>query len=241
MSCGKPPQLWICRAASEYHDLAQADQLPTFLEQAALVSDVDELEEQPDAPVLLTLHLAKGLEFPVVFMVGLEEGLLPHSRSDTPETLEEERRLCYVGMTRAKERLYLVHAFKRSSFGRSQAGQASRFLKEIPSPASGISFCQGVFTEMGVDVLAEIRRFAGMGKIHLVEFRTVRGTVPRYTEVFLDEGPVNMIQAMKTYKEVGYTGPMISDHAVEVEGGAQVARSFSLGYMRAAVQAVNTL
>ena len=124
-----------------------------------------------------------------------------------------------------------------------------RFFKEVPSPANGMAFCQGVFTEMGVDVLQEIRRFGRMGRIHAVHFRAVRGKVPRYTEVFLDEGDVNMIQAMKTYKEIGYTGIMVSDHTPVVEGdkmgdfigSGHVGRSFSLGYMRAAVQAVNTL
>jgi len=83
---------------------------------------------------LLTLHMAKGLEFPVVFMVGMEEGIFPHNRSmDDPDQMEEERRLCYVGITRAKERLYLVHAFRRTLFGQSELGQISRFIKDIPA------------------------------------------------------------------------------------------------------------
>jgi len=86
-----------------------------------------------NAPTLLTLHMAKGLEFPVVFIVGLEEGLLPHSRSfDDPEEMEEERRLCYVGITRAKERLYLVYAFRRTMRGMSEVSVPSRFLRDIP-------------------------------------------------------------------------------------------------------------
>ena len=123
-----------------------------------------------------------------------------------------------------------------------------RFFKEVPSQANGMTFCQGVFTEMGTDVLAEIRRFGRMGKLNLVHFRGVRGKVPQYTEVFIDEGDVNMIQAMKTYKEVGYAGPIVSDHAPVVEGdrardfvGGRLGVSFQQGYMRAAVQAVNTL
>jgi DNA helicase-2/ATP-dependent DNA helicase PcrA len=119
--------------AQEYGGLAGAEALTTFLEEVALVSEVDNLEETGDAPTLLTLHMAKGLEFPVVFVVGLEEGVFPHSRSmDDPERLEEERRLCYVGITRAKERLYLLHAFRRTLYGSSQAGIPSRFLKDIP-------------------------------------------------------------------------------------------------------------
>jgi DNA helicase-2/ATP-dependent DNA helicase PcrA len=94
---------------------------------------VDNLDEQVDAPTLLTLHMAKGLEFPVVFMVGMEEGIFPHNRSmDDPDQMEEERRLCYVGITRAKERLYLIHAFRRTLFGQSEVGQLSRFIRDIP-------------------------------------------------------------------------------------------------------------
>ena len=119
-----------------------------------------------------------------------------------------------------------------------------RFLKEIPSPASGITFCQGTITEMGVDVLKEIRYFGKLNKIFLVHFRAVRGTVPEYTEVFIDEGDVDMLQAMKTYKEAGYSGPFVSDHTPRVEGDTpwgHIGRTFSLGYMRAIVHAVNTL
>jgi DNA helicase-2/ATP-dependent DNA helicase PcrA len=108
--------------------------LTTFLEEVALVSDVDNLDEQVDAPTLLTLHMAKGLEFPVVFMVGMEEGIFPHNRSmDDPDQMEEERRLCYVGITRTKERLYLIHAFRRTLFGQSELGQLSRFIEDIPA------------------------------------------------------------------------------------------------------------
>jgi mannonate dehydratase len=117
-----------------------------------------------------------------------------------------------------------------------------RFLKEVPSEANGITFCQGTITEMGVNVLDEIRYFGGLGKINLVHFRAVRKTVPKYTEVFIDEGDVDMFQAMETYKQSGYTGPMVSDHTPRVEGDTawgHMGRSFSLGYMRALVQAVN--
>jgi DNA helicase-2/ATP-dependent DNA helicase PcrA len=107
--------------------------LEDLLEQVALVSDVDVLDEKEDAVKLLTMHSAKGLEFPVVFMVGMEQGLFPHSRSfDDEEELEEERRLCYVGITRAKELLYLTHARMRTIFGRVSANMASTFVEEIP-------------------------------------------------------------------------------------------------------------
>ena len=119
--------------AAEYEGLAPEAALPQLLEDVALVSPGDELEEELDAVTLITLHAAKGLEFPIVFIVGMEEGVLPHIRSfDDPAQMEEERRLCYVGITRAKERLYLVRAFRRRLMGASQHNPASRFLKDIP-------------------------------------------------------------------------------------------------------------
>lgn len=120
--------------AQGYADLPGEQALTTFLEEVALVSDVDNLDEEAGAPHFLTLHMAKGLEFPVVFIIGLEEGILPHSRSsDDLTALEEERRLFYVGLTRAKERAYLVYAFRRSTRGFSQVSSPSRFLFDIPS------------------------------------------------------------------------------------------------------------
>ncbi len=107
--------------------------LDRFLEEIALVSDQDTLTEKQDAPVLLTLHAAKGLEFPVVFIVGLDDGLLPHIRSmDDPEAMAEERRLFYVGITRAMDRLYLVRAFRRSAGAGGGLMDESRFLHDIP-------------------------------------------------------------------------------------------------------------
>jgi len=106
-----------------------------FLQEVSLVSDQDQVDEGGGAVTLLTLHTAKGLEFPVVFIVGLEEGILPHSRSmesSDPEDMAEERRLCYVGITRAKQRLYLIHAYRRSVWGSTQLQESSRFLDEIP-------------------------------------------------------------------------------------------------------------
>jgi DNA helicase II / ATP-dependent DNA helicase PcrA len=119
--------------ALNYINLPREHQLPTFLEEAALVSDLDQLKEERDAITCITLHQAKGLEYPVVFLCGLEEGLLPHSRSaDDRDALDEERRLFYVGATRAKQRLYLVHAMRRAMYGRAQGSVKSRFLGEIP-------------------------------------------------------------------------------------------------------------
>ncbi len=107
--------------------------LQDYLEQVALVTDLDSYDTSLDRVTLMTLHAAKGLEFPVVFMTGMEEGLFPHSRAtDGGEDLEEERRLCYVGMTRAMEKLYLSHARRRRVFGSYQFNPPSRFVGEIP-------------------------------------------------------------------------------------------------------------
>ena len=119
--------------AQEFQPMEPEERLSAFLQGAALVSDVDSLEEGTDAITLITLHQAKGLEFPVVFIVGLEEGLLPHSRSiEDPDQMEEERRLFYVGMTRAKERLYLTRVFRRVVWGNASPARPSRFLTDIP-------------------------------------------------------------------------------------------------------------
>jgi DNA helicase-2/ATP-dependent DNA helicase PcrA len=117
------------RLAAEY----QEQGLEAFLEQVALVSDQDTLVADANVPTLLTLHAAKGLEFPGVFIVGLNDGTLPHSRSfDDPEAMQEERRLLYVGITRAKDRLYLTYSQNRSAYGYSEPAIPSRFIEDIP-------------------------------------------------------------------------------------------------------------
>jgi DNA helicase II / ATP-dependent DNA helicase PcrA len=109
------------------------DDLDAFLEAMSLVSDADELGGDDTKVVLMTLHTAKGLEFPVVFLIGLEDGVFPHLRSlGEPDELEEERRLCYVGITRARRRLYLTNAWCRTLWGSTQYNPPSRFLAEIP-------------------------------------------------------------------------------------------------------------
>jgi DNA helicase-2/ATP-dependent DNA helicase PcrA len=122
--------LELRRLAAEY----QEQGLEAFLEQVALVSDQDTLEANANAPTLLTLHAAKGLEFPNVFIVGLNDGTLPHSRSfDDPDAMQEERRLLYVGITRAQDRLFLVHAQSRNLYGFPEPADPSRYLDDIPT------------------------------------------------------------------------------------------------------------
>lgn len=123
--------------ASDYDGLPPDRALSAFLESVALVSDQDDLDNgPPNAVSLLTLHTAKGLEFPVVFLVGMEEGVFPHIRAfDDPDSLEEERRLCYVGVTRAQRCLYLLYAFRRALAGNAGHNPPSRYLADIPADA----------------------------------------------------------------------------------------------------------
>ncbi len=115
------------------HDEPELRTLEAFLEWVALRTDLDQLDDADDAVTLMTLHTAKGLEFPVVFLVGLEDGIFPHANSMIdPQRLEEERRLMYVGVTRAMERLYITHAHARSLYGDSRRNPPSRFIEEIP-------------------------------------------------------------------------------------------------------------
>lgn len=119
--------------AKDYVDSNPDGNLQDFLENVALVSDVDEFEEEESKVTLMTLHAAKGLEFPIVFLVGMDEGLFPHSRTLLDESqIEEERRLAYVGITRAERQLYVTNASTRTMYGRISAYLPSRFLDEIP-------------------------------------------------------------------------------------------------------------
>lgn len=123
----------LVNVIDEYCTHAEEPTLEAFLDQISLASDVDKLEEGAPFVTLMTVHLAKGLEFPVVFVVGMEEGLFPHVRSlDHPAEIEEERRLCYVAMTRARKRLFMSCAAERRVFGSPQFHPPSRFLSELP-------------------------------------------------------------------------------------------------------------
>jgi DNA helicase-2/ATP-dependent DNA helicase PcrA len=130
----------LVTATEDYQEQNRDASLASFLDQVALITDLEQQTaaegktRNVDSVTLMTLHNAKGLEFSVVFLAGMEEGLFPHSRSaESEDELEEERRLCYVGITRAKERLIMTHAAERRLYGYPQANLLSRFVQEIPS------------------------------------------------------------------------------------------------------------
>lgn len=123
----------LISVAGKYNRLPPGESLSIFLEEISLIADIDKLDEQENAVTLMTVHSAKGLEFPTVFLVGLEEGIFPHSRSLMErDELEEERRLMYVALTRAKNKLYLMHAQNRMLYGESQSNAPSQFIRDIP-------------------------------------------------------------------------------------------------------------
>ena len=160
--------------AQEFGELG----LVEFLQQVALVSDQDTLTESQNAPTLLTLHASKGLEFPIVFIVGLDEGELPHHRSqDDPEAMAEERRLFYVGLTRAQDRVILLRAFRRRVRGTSSLTDPSRFLDDLPADliegdligmrtAAQAVYARETSWHGRVQVAAEARYQAGMRVVH---------------------------------------------------------------------------
>jgi DNA helicase-2/ATP-dependent DNA helicase PcrA len=119
--------------AREYDSVAEEPSLEEFLQQIALFSDQDALRDDEGTVTLMTLHNAKGLEFPVVFIIGCEEGVFPHSRAVESGDLEEERRLCYVGITRAKRQLFVSYARMRALYGQRDWNLPSRFIDEIPA------------------------------------------------------------------------------------------------------------
>ncbi|MFZ2299687.1 MAG: UvrD-helicase domain-containing protein [Candidatus Moraniibacteriota bacterium] len=124
----------LLSVAQKYGDMPLDEALHRFLEEVALSSDTDEISQGSESVHVMTVHSAKGLEFPHVFILGLEEGVFPHSRSHvSPAELEEERRLMYVGLTRAKEKVHLLYAQQRTLYGSTQVNPPSRFLQEIPS------------------------------------------------------------------------------------------------------------
>ncbi|HVV36056.1 MAG TPA: DNA helicase PcrA [Acidimicrobiales bacterium] len=167
----------------------QYDTLDGFLEAVALVSDADEIDKDASVVVLMTLHTAKGLEFPIVFLTGLEDGVFPHTRAlSDPDELEEERRLAYVGITRAEQQLYITNAFTRMLWGQTQYNPPSRFLKELPeqlvqvvesSPrtSGGSSTARWSTARAGED-----RGMRGRDRIVESAMRSARGNTPAKTK-----------------------------------------------------------
>jgi len=208
--------------AAEYEARTPDGEVPGFLEQVALVSEQDEYDEEASSVTLMTLHNAKGLEFPVVFIIGMEDGVFPHYRSmgDSAQ-LEEERRLAYVGITRARERLYLTHAWSRSLFGQTSYNPPSRFLAEIPGDLlrsieedelagagagdGGSSIRQAVSTgtKTTVDVSAGdtvVHDRWGEGVVLAV---SGRGTDAEATVIFEDAGQKRLLLAYAPLRKVG--------------------------------------
>ena len=152
--------LELAGLAGEYADVPAPDGLVQFLENVALVSDVDTMRDDAQGVTLITLHMVKGLEFGVVFIAGMEEGLLPHARAleEGDAGIAEERRLTYVGITRARRRLYLLHAFRRHLYGTAQLAEASRFLGEIPGEMLEVALRPGNQTFGDVRASGTVRR-----------------------------------------------------------------------------------
>lgn len=181
---------------------APEEQLRGFLEDVSLVSDADEVETGSSSVTLMTLHNAKGLEFPVVFVTGMEEGVFPHVRSLTePDQLEEERRLAYVGITRAMDRLYLTHAINRSLFGGTSYNSPSRFLAELP--AELVDRTGGA---------AEVRSW----RRDRDRFREERG----YERFRRDRAPSGGTTAGESHDEIDYDAPRESSIATIGRGAA---------------------
>jgi DNA helicase II / ATP-dependent DNA helicase PcrA len=211
----------LAGVATEFEARNPDGGLDGFLEQVALVSEQDEYDEEASSVTLMTLHNAKGLEFPVVFMIGMEDGVFPHYRSmgDSGQ-LEEERRLAYVGITRARERLYLTHAWSRSLFGTTSYNPPSRFLAEIPNdllrsieedelagagPADASAIRQAVST----GVRANVDVSAGDTVVHdkwgegVVLTVSGRGTDAEATVIFEDAGQKRLLLAYAPLRKVG--------------------------------------
>jgi DNA helicase-2/ATP-dependent DNA helicase PcrA len=207
--------------AAEYEARYPDGGLPGFLEQVALVTEQDEYDEEASSVTLMTLHNAKGLEFPVVFIIGMEDGVFPHYRSmgDSAQ-LEEERRLAYVGITRARERLYLTHAWSRSLFGTTSYNPPSRFLAELPGDllrsieedelgdagegdVSAIRRAVSTGTHVSVDVVAGdtvVHDKWGEGVVLTV---SGRGTDAEATVIFEDAGQKRLLLAYAPLRKVG--------------------------------------
>src|SRR5256714_502025 len=178
--------------AREYQENADEPSLSHFLQEISLYSDQDAIQEQESLVTLMTLHNAKGLEFRAVYLIGMEEGIFPHARSIEEQGIEEERRLCYVGMTRAKEQLALTHASSRSLWGSRGYNLPSRFLDELPHnvererlrPASWSSYgAQGIAPRDDIPSLStgDSVRHGTLGEVVVTQIEAVCGVVGSFT------------------------------------------------------------
>lgn len=157
--------------AMEFENTSETNTLEEFLGNISLSSDLDNLQDDYNTVTLMTLHSAKGLEFPVVFMVGMEDGIFPGSRSMADdEELEEERRLCYVGITRAKEELYLTHASMRTLYGRTNVNPVSRFIDDIPQELVNMDDIIGKQTNIDFGS-SDLNTFANS---HMISFKKTK-------------------------------------------------------------------
>lgn len=168
--------------AAEFEQNPEYDgTLAEFLESVTLISDVDSYDEDEDAAVMMTIHSAKGLEFPVVFLTGLEEGLFPGMRSiGSEDDIEEERRLCYVAITRAKERLYITKSRSRTVYGKTSPVRASRFFEEIPKE----------YLEDESGFVTRVREFAGGGRLSAADYFSGGGETDGGEPVDFNKGDI---------------------------------------------------
>lgn len=178
----------------KYEKEAEVSSLTDFLDNVALVADVDDYDEEQDSVTLMTIHTAKGLEFPVVFVAGFEEGVFPSYRAvfESAE-IEEERRLCYVALTRAKEKLYLTHAQTRTLMGTTTRNRVSRFMLDIP---------ETLYTEEGADVTNHSVDISPLparnrGPAHFGTTITAKSTAPKPVAVNCDLAPGDMVRHKK--------------------------------------------
>ncbi|HEU5013190.1 MAG TPA: 3'-5' exonuclease, partial [Roseiflexaceae bacterium] len=216
--------------AAGYLNLPRESQLPTFLEEVALVSDLDSVQENRESITCITLHQAKGLEYPIVFLIGLEEGLLPHSRSlDDVEALDEERRLFYVGATRAKQRLYILYAFRRTTYGRTNLSQPSRFLADIPKdmlkqmPKRGHASAEQTSMFTNRSSLGGLGGFGGSSRVSGVGSRASTTQRPRPTVVPSGPKEAAFFAGQKVKHATFGEGVVVSSKMVENDEEVTVA------------------
>lgn len=171
--------------AQDFGEIAPPMGLAALLEEVSLVQDVDSYDPASDGVTLITLHAAKGLEFPYVFIVGMEEGLCPHSRSmDDPSQMEEERRLVYVGITRAMRGLYLVYAYRRMLFGNATENQPSRFLLSVPTDLAVRPFGRPESRAEAVGIAARKPRNGGLASTSVQQLPEATPPAPRTEQQF---------------------------------------------------------